>query len=55
MLDNISLNIVEKAFKKMHNLKSLTVNEPKIVEITECCFRLEEISLKTYETDAEIS
>jgi hypothetical protein len=55
MLDDGSLDIIQKAFTKMQNLKSLTVNEPKIVEITECCFRLEEISLKTYETDAEIS
>jgi hypothetical protein len=51
ILDDASLDIVQKAFTKMQNLKSLTVNEPKIVEIAEYCFRLEETNLKMYRTN----
>jgi hypothetical protein len=50
-IDDDSLKIIQKAFTKMQNLKSLTVNEPKILQITEYCFRLEEINLKMYRTN----
>ncbi|KAL7050891.1 hypothetical protein ACKWTF_004258 [Chironomus riparius] len=51
MLDEKSLMIAQLAFRNMQNLKSLTVNEPEFIQISECCFRLEEINLKMYSTD----